>query len=186
MDTINIGTYIIINPKEIGKNLDALIKKKLYSLYVNKCIKKYGYIFEILHYSYDKNIITSRVNEFMYVKCNVKILTITPKVGEIYYGIVRIVYQQGIFISLVNTFDTLIPFESLKRAGYTFINGSFIKGIHIITKNSILNVKVTAINYDKNNFNCIANIIDNKDIWTINVITKDDEISDEISDEETN
>ena len=87
-------------------------------------------------------------------------LTITPKIGEVYYGTVRVVYPQGVFISLVNTFDTLIPLDSLKKNGYTFINNTFTHSPSgkIIKPECILNVKVIAINYDKKNFNCIAEI----------------------------
>lgn len=161
MDSIEITTYIIISPDEIGKNLNELIESKLHEMYVNKCVKKYGYILEILEFKHDNDIIISRVNQFMYLKCKVKILTITPKIGEIYYGTVRVVYPQGVFISLVNTFDTLIPLDSLKKNGYTFTGNSFINstGDKIIKPECVLNVKVIAINYDKKSFNCIAEIL---------------------------
>lgn len=173
MDTINIDTFITISPKEVGCDLDKLILKKLKETYVNKCIKKYGYIFDILDYKYDKSIITSRVNENMFIKCQVTILSVTPKVGEIYYGIVKIVYPQGIFVSLINIFDTLVPFDCLKRANYTFTRNSFTNGIHTISQGCVLNVKVTAISYDKKNFNCIADIVEIQDVRTIDVVTKD-------------
>lgn len=175
MDTINIDTYIIVSPKEVGCDLNNLIHKKLNEMYVNKCIKKYGYIFEILDFKYDKSIITSRVNEYMFIKCQVKILSVTPKVGEIYYGTVKIVYPQGIFVSLINIFDTLVPFDCLKKAGYTFTGNSFTNQDtkHTIVQGSTLNVKVTAISYDKKNFNCIADIADVDTVRTINVVTRE-------------
>lgn len=173
MDTININTYITLSPKEVGCDLDALILKKLKDTYVHKCIKKYGYIFDILDYKYDKSIITSRVNENMFIKCQVTILSVTPKVGEIYYGTVKIVYPQGIFVSLINIFDTLVPFDCLKRANYTFTGNSFVNGSHTITQGCVLNIKVTAISYDKKNFNCIADIVDVQDVRTINVVTRE-------------
>lgn len=172
MDTINIDTFITMSPKEVGCDLDKLILKKLKETYVNKCIKKYGYIFDILDYKYDKSIITSRVNENMFIKCQVTILSVTPKVGEIYYGIVKIVYPQGIFVSLINIFDTLVPFDCLKRANYTFTGNSFTNGVHTISQGCVLNVKVTAISYDKKNFNCIADIVEIQDVRTIDVVTK--------------
>lgn len=185
MDTVNIDTHVIISPKEIGCNLDDLILKKLQHMYVNKCIKKYGYIFDILDYKYDKSIVTSRVNEYMFVNCHVTILSVTPKVGEIYYGIVKIVYPQGIFVSLINIFDTLIPFDCLKRAGYTFIGNSFSRGDNdIITQGQTLNVKVTAISYDKKNFNCIADIVDIDDVRSINVPTTIDMVVEEEEEED--
>lgn len=173
MNTVNIDTFITINPKEIGCDLDALVLEKLKETYVNKCIKKYGYIFDILDYKYDKSIITSRVNENMFVKCQVTILSVTPKIGEIYYGIVKIVYPQGIFVSLINIFDTLVPFDCLKRANYTFTGTSFTNQQHTISQGCVLNVKVTAISYDKKNFNCIADIVDVQDVRAINVVTKE-------------
>jgi len=175
MNTININTYITLSPKEVGCDLDALILKKLKERYVHKCIKKYGYIFDILEYKYDKSIITSRVNENMFIKCQVTILSVTPKVGEIYYGIVKIVYPQGIFVSLINIFDTLVPFDCLKRANYTFTGNSFLNSVnqHIISQGCVLNVKVTAISYDKKNFNCIADIVEIQDARAINVVTRE-------------
>ena len=173
MNTIDIDTFITINPKEIGSDLDTLVLQKLKDTYVNKCIKKYGYIFDILDYKYDKSIITSRVNENMFVKCLVTILSVTPKVGEIYYGTVKIIYPQGIFVSLINIFDTLVPFDCLKRANYTFTGTSFTNQQHTISQGCVLNVKVTAISYDKKNFNCIPDIVDIQDVRAINVVTKE-------------
>lgn len=184
MDIIDIDTFIIISPSEVGKNLNTLIGQKLQNTYVNKCIKKYGYIIEIKEFSHDNNILISRVNQYMYLKCQVKMLTITPKIGEIYYGTVQIVYPQGIFISLMNIFDTLVPFEYLKREGYTFQNGYFINDKNVVIKQGgIINVKIIDIHYDKKNFNCIAELISEEALMSqlidTNKIEEDDEVVNE-------
>lgn len=178
MKTININTYIILSPNELTKNLDDIILDKLNAKYSNKCIKKYGYILEVEEFKHDCNIIMSRVNQDMYVKCNVKILSIIPRINQIYYGIVKIVYPQGIFIKLLNIFDTLIPFEFMTKKNYKFVNGSFVHQIngHVISVESFVNVKIIDMNYDKKNFNCIAELIDidNPDENKIQVEVDDD------------
>lgn len=183
MDVINIETFVTISPHEIGTNLKSLVLKKLEEMYIKKCIKKYGYIIEILDYFYDETLILSKVNQFMYLKCYLKLLTLTPKVNEVYYAFVKIVYPQGIFVQIMNIFDTLIPIESLKRCDYSYKNDEFVnKNGHSIKKNGFLNVRVIDINYDKKNFNCIAEIFD-VDAIELKVDNEDEESI--IGDDET-
>lgn len=162
MNNVNMETYVTLNPNELGEDLDKIIMEKLNAQYLNKCIKKYGYILKVENFKHNNNIILSRVNQDMYIKCDVEILSIIPEIDQIYYGIVKIVYPQGIFIKLLNIFDTLIPYELLQKQNYKFINGSFINvnNNHTISINNYINVKVIDMNYDKKNFNCIADIID--------------------------
>lgn len=166
MNSITINTYVILSPNELDKNLDSIIMEKLNAKYANKCIKKYGYILEVEEFKHDSNIIVSRVNQDMYVKCSVKILSIIPEVNQVYYGIVKIVYPQGIFIRLLNIFDTLIPYEVLNKKNYKFVAGSFVHQVDgtVISTGSFVNVKIVDMNYNKKNFNCIAELVDIDDI----------------------
>lgn len=165
METIDVITHVTILPNEIGTDLKTLVQKKLDNMYVKKCIKKYGYIIEILDYKCDDMLMLSKVNQFMYLKCNVKLLTLTPKVGEIYYGFVKIIYPQGIFVKIMNIFDTLIPLESLRKNNYVYKFDSFVNEQtgHCVKKDNFVNVRVIDINYDKKNFNCIAELDSNND-----------------------
>lgn len=185
MNSININTYIILSPNELDKNLDNVIMEKLNAKYANKCIKKYGYILEVEEFKHDSNIIVSRVNQDMYVKCSVKILSIIPEVNQVYYGIVKIVYPQGIFIKLLNIFDTLIPYEVLNKKNYKFVAGSFVHQVDgtVISTGSFVNVNIIDMNYNQKNFNCIAELVNVDDVQEVEE-GDDDEVEEEDIDEE--
>jgi DNA-directed RNA polymerase subunit E'/Rpb7 len=164
MDIVYFDTHVTISPREMGCHLRDLMYKKLIDMYVGKCLKRYGYIIEILHFTYDREYILSRVNQYVYVKCQLEVLSITPKVGQYYYGIVKTVYPRGMFVSMINIFDTLIPLDLLEKSGYvyvpslaTFENAETRRRIIV---GEIVNVELTNVHYDSKTFNCIAKLVD--------------------------
>jgi len=156
-----IETNVRLTSHDLKKTkLENILKEKLDEMYLKKFTKQYGYVLEILDFDYSSDNILSRINQDVFVKCNVKVVSIIPEIDKIYYGIVKFIYPQGIFIKLLNIFDTLIPFDYLNKSGYIFDNGTFInkESKHIISKESIVNVSVIDIKYDNKTFNCIAKL----------------------------
>ncbi len=165
MDTVIIDTQMRLTSKDLKQTkIRNILQEKLNEMYLQKFTKQYGYILEIVSFKFNRDTILSRINQDIFIKCKVELLTIIPKIGEIYYGIVKIVYPQGIFIKLLNIFDTLIPFEYLSKMGYSFYNGEFVNGTDKIGKEKYLNVKIIDMKYDNKTFNCIAELCDINDI----------------------
>ena len=161
MLTTIIETNVRLTSQDLKKiKLETVLKEKLDDMYLKKFTKQYGYVLEILDFDYSSDNILSRINQDVFVKCNVKVISIIPEIDKVYYGIVKFIYPQGIFIKLLNIFDTLIPFEYLNKLGYSFNNGSFVnqETKDIITKESTVNVSVVDIKYDNKTFNCIAKL----------------------------
>lgn len=172
MDSITLNTQVRLVSSDLNQpKIQNTLQSKLNDMYLHKFIKQYGYILEIINFTYDKNICLSRINQDMFVNCVVELLTITPKFGEIYYGIVKIVYPQGIFVKLLNIFDTLIPSEYLHNLGYIFNNGRFINSsdstVAPIDKDTYINMEIIDMKYDNKTFNCIAKLVWPKDIELI-------------------
>lgn len=166
MLTTIIETNIRLTPNDLKVDkIETILKSKLDDMYLKKFTKQYGYILEIIDFEYSKEHIISRINQDIFVKCNVKVVSIIPEIDKLYYGIVKFIYPQGIFIKLLNIFDTLIPFEYLNKLNYKFINGVFInqKTQHQIAKENMVNVVVIDIKYDNKTFNCIAKLYENED-----------------------
>lgn len=156
-----IETNVRLTSHDLKKTkLETILKEKLDEMYLKKFTKQYGYVLEILDFDYSSDNILSRINQDIFVKCNVKVVSIIPEIDKIYYGIVKFIYPQGVFIKLLNIFDTLIPFDYLNKSGYIFDNGTFVNKDtkHIISKESIVNVNVVDIKYDNKTFNCIAKL----------------------------
>lgn len=156
-----IETNVRLTSHDLKKTkLENILKEKLDEMYLKKFTKQYGYVLEILDFDYSSDNILSRINQDIFVKCNVKVVSIIPEIDKIYYGTVKFIYPQGVFIKLLNIFDTLIPFDYLNKSGYIFDNGTFVNKDtkHIISKESIVNVNVVDIKYDNKTFNCIAKL----------------------------
>lgn len=165
MDTVIIETHMRLISKDLKQtNIRNILQEKLNEMYLQKFSKQYGYILEIINFKFHKDTILSRINQDIFIKCTVELLTVTPKIGEIFYGIVKIVYPQGIFIKLLNIFDTLIPCEYLIKLGYSFYNGEFINDTNKISKGKYINVKIIDMKYDNKTFNCIAELCDINEI----------------------
>lgn len=161
MLTTIIDTNVRLTSQDLKRTrLETVLKEKINDMYLNKFTKQYGYILEILDFGYSSDNILSRINQDIFIKCSVKVVSIIPEIDNIYYGIVKFIYPQGIFIKLLNIFDTLIPFEYLNKLGYTFNNGTFVNNEKekCITKESIVNVSVVDIKFDNKTFNCIAKL----------------------------
>lgn len=164
MDTISVDVHVVIHPHEIGQPLGHMVRDKLRDTYVNKCVKKYGYILDMVECTHDKDMMISRVDETMVVKACAKLLVIMPCPGLRCYGVIKMVYEQGVFVSLYNIFDTLIPLDYLTRAGYVYDSASqsFVRAtpFSVIACGVMVNARVTNTNYEQGKFNCIADIVD--------------------------
>ena len=126
MLTTIIDTNVRLTSQDLKRTrLETILKEKINDMYLNKFTKQYGYILEILDFEYSSDNILSRINQDIFIKCSVKVVSIIPEIDNIYYGTVKFIYPQGIFIKLLNIFDTLIPFEYLNKLGYTFNNKLF-------------------------------------------------------------
>jgi DNA-directed RNA polymerase subunit E'/Rpb7 len=177
MDTVIIETQMRLTSKDLKQTkIRNILQEKLNEMYLQKFTKQYGYILEIIGFTFNKDTILSRINQDIFIKCKVELLTIIPKIGEIYYGIVKIVYPQGIFIKLLNIFDTLIPYEYIAKLGYSFHNGEFVNGADKITKEKYLNVKIIDMKYDNKTFNCIAELCDINEIVVHEPVAEDEEL----------
>lgn len=163
MDIVKFDTTVSISPREFGRHLRELLYRKIIDMFVGTCWKQHGFIIEILDFSYEHEFMVSRVNHCVQVVCHLEVLSTTPTVGSIYYAVVKNVYPRGVFVSLINIFDTLIPLDLLEKSGYVFSHTpvpSFRNAQtgRWIAVGDMLNVELVNAHYDSKTFNCIARV----------------------------
>jgi DNA-directed RNA polymerase subunit E'/Rpb7 len=150
---------VVLQPNELGGNLAEVVAKKICDTYENTTTKDEGYIFQI---SKDIRILGNHISpstgyEIIFkVKFSANVLK--PEVGTVVEGRVIIVDERGIFISVEDKMNVLIPNSRLsdfefdkKRNEFKSEEGRSIK------TGDMVKATIVAIRYDKK-FNCIGEL----------------------------
>jgi len=157
LTTKKINKSFFIKNEMINKNYESNIKNFISKQLVDTCTKEHGYIFGIDRIENKHSITLSRSNSSCVIRPIIYIKCFKPKVGDVINTIVTTIFQQGIFTTILNVFNCLIPSECLDDFVYKdniFVNK---KDVEIKTEQT-LSVEITAVQYDKGAFNCIAKL----------------------------
>ena len=82
-------------------------------------------------------------------------------IDDILEGYATMVLQQGIFVSVEEKLNILVPFSKLDEYDFDKTDNIFKKKdepLKTIRKGDSVKVKISAIRYEKNGFNCIGTL----------------------------
>lgn len=150
-----ITSSIPIECYALGPNLDTYIQQKL-SEQVGKCSQEYGYILNVGAFKIiDTEISRATTETIMIVTYEAE--TVKPEVGKDMKVLVSMcVSGHGIYAYNSGKIKVLIPERSLKS--FKFDTGCYKSDAKTYKTGDEIDITITAIKYDKNNFQCIGNI----------------------------
>lgn len=157
MDCKVIQKRISIHPNCLNKDIEQHIYNKLESLFKNSCTKEHGYILSI---DKDIKVLENEVGidgSTMFI-VEIKVKTLKPFVDQVIEGKVCGVFEEGIFIDVVEKMKVLIRSDKLPHYTYCKYDESFVNGKKKIQKGDEIWVKIKQIKYDKNSFSCIGDL----------------------------
>lgn len=163
MDTTIIEKRICLESRFLDSNYEQHLLNKANQDTKNECSQKYGFIIRLIkiHKILDHEI--NRVNADNVFTVKFEAETLKPEPDKIFRGSVCMVYKDGIFINVLNKQKILIPAYVLTD-NYSFNNE---KNLYIgnndpddiIKEGTILDVKITASQYNNLNFSCFGTIV---------------------------
>ena len=147
-----IERRVYLEPKYLDSNLHSHLLQKLRDSIVGECTKEYGHILSIT------KITEILSNEDTVFTLRFEAKTLKPEIGKILEGKVCMIFKDGIFMKIADKQKLLIPSLSLKDYTYDEESCSYTKEKNIITLNSVIKAKITAVKYDKQNFSCVGTL----------------------------
>jgi DNA-directed RNA polymerase subunit E'/Rpb7 len=160
MSKISIQKNIMVEPEYLNSNIKKHIYDKLCKELDSKdcyCNQDNGYVTKIYDdVSLINNTVSNTGSEVIFtVKVSIK--TLKPEIGKTYKATVSIVSPNAIFTHIENKVKILVPPE-LTSYKYDKNSNCYKKGDKKISVGSTVQVKITDIKYENNNFNCIASL----------------------------
>jgi DNA-directed RNA polymerase subunit E'/Rpb7 len=154
---------IFININEIDKNLKKNVENNVRKMFENMCNNEYGYILDVTEIKMNNDYFITRSSNKIVVHPEITFNSIKPCVGDIYLSKVKMVFKQGIFVSVYDKFNCLIVKD--KFPDYVFVKDKYIKKSEeedgedkTISMDDEMNIIIQNVSFDKNNFNCIADL----------------------------
>jgi hypothetical protein len=117
MNTFVIKDSVIIEPQYLDHNLHIYLEKKVKDSFIGKCLKKYGYIVDVIEILKSKSRITSSDSTIVW-DLEFKIKSLFPEVGKKYKT-----------FSFINTF-VFEKFKSSLFNLYEINNNNTVKKLH--------------------------------------------------------
>jgi DNA-directed RNA polymerase subunit E'/Rpb7 len=147
---------ICLEPKFLDDNVIGHLLEKIERDVLGKCDQYYGYVVKVFKkIQIVENIISAAgPGVFFLVKFGAQVLK--PEVGSEYEGTVCMTSPHGIFVEVFGKMKVLIPTD--KMAGYKFDKTGpfFKKGKKTISEGDTVQIAISMIKYEKQNFNCIG------------------------------
>jgi DNA-directed RNA polymerase subunit E'/Rpb7 len=151
-----IEKSIPIECSALGPDLDKYLEQKL-GEYVGQCTHEHGYILSIGKFKIVDTEISRATSEPI-ITVRTEVETLKPEVGKELKGKVAMcVSGHGIYAYNNGKIKILVSERSMKD--FRFENGSYKSADKVIMTGDEIDIVVTAIKYDKNNFQCIGNML---------------------------
>lgn len=152
-----IEKKISIEPQYLYRDLDKHILEKILFVCKDECDKSYGYILNVNKVVKVKDNYISNVDSNAIFIVDIEILSLLPKINDVYSDKVSMIFSGGLFINYKNKIKILIPISSLDDYSYDSTN-KILKGPKktSIKENDTIKVKITGVKYSKKNFSCFG------------------------------
>lgn len=159
METKDIERSICIEHCRLNSDIFHHLNEKSRELLTTSCSKEDGYILSVnkLVQVLDNKISSSNATIIFKLKLNVNVLK--PEVGKTYKGKITMILSQGIFVEVLNKLKIIITCHNLKEFDYDKTKNTFTKDTLVFKKGDEIDVTISAIRFEKNNFSCIGILI---------------------------
>lgn len=151
-----VTDIIRLNASELRPNINDIIFRKLKEHYIGTCTYKYGYIIDVLKITKIIDNTISNINADVIINLEFEVNTILPKIGLELKGTICMVCPEGIFVSIIDKFNILIPKSRLDN--FQYVNNQFIKDDNYLFSGKQIDIKIDVLKYENNNFSCIGSI----------------------------
>lgn len=168
---MNLVTKIIpveltLLPHEIKKNFQAVLRKKIDDLIINKAFDNYGIITEIQEV---KNIKYQEINEIstaIHVIVEILVQSYRPNIGDKIESPIKKIFNYGLFFS-EKELRILVPLSKIS-SNWTLdkYEEDYVlkKESCLLQKNDKILLEIVDVRFEKNGFSCIAKFAnDNKE-----------------------
>lgn len=152
---------VVLSPEDLHKDITKVLAEKIKAKYENSVTKDDGYIFKIADQLkiVSNHISSSMTSEIIFhVKFFAHILK--PEVGNILDGKVIIVDERGVFVTIEDRMNVIVPATRLD--GYVFVKSknafSDPQG-NVIENGVFVKVEIIATRFEDKKFNCIGKIV---------------------------
>ena len=143
-----IESRITLPPENLDNIYMDEIFEKLCSITKNHCNNEYGFILKV------NKIIAIKDNFISNVDCEIiftviyEAETLKPEIEKDFDGFVCMIFHGGIFVSVKNKFEVLIPISKLENFVYNGNTKTFAKASgETICEKDPITVKITGLKY---------------------------------------
>lgn len=163
MNTSTIEKRICLQSQYLDSNYEDHLLNKANEDTINECTQKYGHIIRILKIVKILDHEINRVNADNVFTIQFEAETLKPEPNDIIRGSVCMVYKDGVFVNVMDKQKILIPAFTLTN-DYDFNEDTMMyigkdDEDNIIQEGTIVNVKVTAAQYNNLTFSCFGTIV---------------------------
>lgn len=154
-----IEKSICIEPEFLNQDIKQHLLEKARTTWVGKCTKEDGYILKIHSIKKIVNNHISPSTTSIIFELLLKAEVIKPEIDMVFEAKVNMIVSKGIFVCAdekINIFISVVDNYEFDEGNNTYVNVEN-KNIKIKPGDKV-NVKITAIRYEKNSFKCIGEL----------------------------
>ena len=145
--------FFYLKPDELY-DVNSSIYNKINEKCFGFCSQDVGYIISFNNIVKINNNIISRSGNEIVFKVSYDVNVFKPNIDDEYEAIITNIFDEGIILEYLNKIRILIPKSNLNENGFEFTNNTYNNW----NIGDTINIKITQIKYEKNNFICIANL----------------------------
>lgn len=159
--SVTIRKKVSLEPKYIDKNYKNHLHKKLVTKFQGSCSEEHGYITEIGN---DIEIIGNFIDTRGYIIFDIKlnITALKPEKNVIYTAQVMMIDSVGIFVTVEDKLQIIIPEERAGKYKYNEEDETFKYKKKVISENSTVRVQLLEYRFENNSFQCIGKLVKKK------------------------
>lgn len=151
---------VTVLPSELCSDLEPFLIKRIREKYENTITKDEGYVFRVGEkIKVLSNHISPGTGYEIVFKVQFNANVLKPEVGDVIEGRIIIVDERGIFISVEDRMNVLVPASRLPDFSFDKQKKEFVRTSGEILKlGNEIKTRIVAIRYDKK-FNCIGELV---------------------------
>ena len=144
-----------ISPEYMVKQIKKYVYDFAKSKYEGTCSKENGYIVSVKKYLKTVSVhLNDNSNNIMFL-AKFKVLCLKPEINKKFSCVVEMIFRHGIFAQ-INNLKVLVPASILED--FEFNKDSFTKKNLSIKKGDTIDIIITEIKYEKQNYSCIGKL----------------------------